>query len=80
MPINEESTVMELLDHHQVELLSAVVFTLAFGLHLARAAMQWSLQIGPHEVPMYVSYMVIVVVGFLTYDFWRKVLNEYEVV
>lgn len=69
---------MELLDHHQVELLSAVVFTLAFGLHLARAVMQWSLQLGPYEIPIYVSYAVIVVVGFLAYDFWRKVLNEYN--
>lgn len=70
---------MELLDHHQVELLSAVIFTLAFVAHLARSLMQWGLQLGPYEVPIYVSYVVVVVVGFLTYDFWRKVLNEYDV-
>ena len=69
---------MELLDH-QVELLSALVFTLAFGLHLARSIMQWSLQLGPYEVPIYVSYAVVVIVGFLTYDFWRKVLKEYDI-
>lgn len=70
---------MELLEHEQVEALSAVVFTLGFAGQLARVVMGWSMQLGPYDVPMYMSYIAIVVAGYLTYEFWRKVFNNYDV-
>ena len=71
---------MELLEHEQVELLSAVVFTYFFVEHLARSVLDSAIVVGELELPIYVSYLTVLVTGFLTYDFWRKVLNEYEVV
>lgn len=70
---------MELLEHEQAELLSAVVFTCLFVEHLARSVLDSAVVVGEFELPIYVSYIAVLVTGFLTYDFWRKVLNEYEV-
>ncbi len=71
---------MELLEHEQVEVLSAVIFTIVFAGHALRAVMGWSLQSGPHNIPMSVSWIAVVVAGVLAYSFWRKVLNEYGII
>lgn len=72
--------IMELLEHKQVEALSAVIFTIVFAGHALRAVMGWSLQSGPYSVPMYVSWIAVLVAGLLAYSFWSKVLDEYEVI
>lgn len=62
--------------HEHAEVLAAVIFTIALALHALRSAMQWSLQLGPHAIPIWVSWLAVIVAGYLTYRFWHKILAE----
>lgn len=58
---------------------AVVVFTLVAGLHLARIAMGWKVIIGESVVaiggtpiPMWVSYLGVMIAGGLAVMLWRE--------
>ncbi|MDY6769244.1 MAG: hypothetical protein SVW02_04015, partial [Candidatus Nanohaloarchaea archaeon] len=61
-------------DH--VEVLAALVFTIAGAVHLVRAAAGWEMQLGPHAVPMWGSWLAVVIAGYLAVHFWRRMVNR----
>lgn len=44
-----------------------VVITLAGLLHLTRAVMSWNLNVGLWQVPVWFSYLVFVILAYLSY-------------
>ena len=48
--------------------ISGLIFIVAAILHLIRAAAGWSLVINGYAVPVGVSWVVVVVIGFLAYQ------------
>lgn len=71
---------MTLFKHNLVDVLALAMFTFVFLAQLVRVAMGWSMQIGPYPVPVFVSYVAILMAGFLTYAFIGKVLSEQGVI
>lgn len=58
---------------------AVVVFTLVAGLHLARIALGWHVIIGESvvavggtSIPMWVSYLGVVIAGGLAVMLWRE--------
>jgi len=49
---------------------SAVIFTIITIVHLLRAVLGWPANIGLWQVPIWVSWIVVVVAGFLAYAAW----------
>ncbi len=60
--------------HENAEVLTAVIFTLVSLTHLVRAASGWDMQVGPYPVPMWLSWLAVVLIGYLAIHFWRKIL------
>lgn len=52
--------------------LIGVIFSLIFILHLARIIFGWSAVIGTVAIPMWVSYVAVVVSAFLLYQIYKK--------
>jgi len=52
-------------------LVSAIVFTLVFLLHVLRLVYGWSAMIGGWTVPIWVSWIGVVVSGFLALEGFR---------
>lgn len=48
--------------------ISGLVFIVAAILHLVRASAGWSLVINGYAVPIYVSWVVVVLIGFMAYQ------------
>ncbi len=61
--------------HEHAEILTAVVVTAAAFLHLLRNLSGWILQVGPYTVPQWISWIAVIVAGYLAYHFWRKILG-----
>ena len=60
---------------NSVNLLTAIVTSFASLLHLYRVVTQSSLILGTWNVPMWLSWFLFVVAGFLAIHFWKNV-NE----
>ena len=58
-------------------LVSAIVFALVFLLHVLRLVYGWSAMIGGWTVPIWVSWIGVVVSGFLAFEGFR-LRNERE--
>jgi len=67
---------MNFLDQEDVEALSAIVFTIVFVEHSARSITGSNAFIGGQEISIFISYLAVILTGFLAFDFWRKVLEE----
>jgi len=52
-------------------LVAAIVFTLVFLLHVLRLVYGWSAMIGGWTVPIWVSWIGVVVSGFLAFEGFR---------
>ena len=61
---------MCLLTNKQAHTLTATLFTIISVLHLTRVAKGWDAVIAGWQVPMWVSWVAIVVAGYLAYHFW----------
>lgn len=48
-------------------LASGLIFLLVFILHGLRIIFGWHAEIGGWEVPIYISWIVVVIVGYLSY-------------
>jgi len=55
------------MDKNSYFQLSSLVFLLAGALHLWRALQGWDLMLGPHLIPMWISWVVVVLAGALAY-------------
>lgn len=60
-------------DHANIEAAVAVIFSVVFGLHLTRSVAGWSMQFGPYNVPMWASWISLLIAGSLAYHFWGRV-------
>ena len=51
---------------------AAVIFTLVFVLHGLRVIRGWEAVIGGFMVPMWASYLAVVIAGVMAYFGWKK--------
>ena len=58
------------LNKKQVLGVSAAVFTLVSLFHAVRLLAGWRVQLGPYEIPLWVSGFGLVVAGYLAYRMW----------
>lgn len=47
--------------------MTGVIFGVVALFHLVRVFLGWSVNIGPYNIPMWVSFIGLVVAGFLSY-------------
>ena len=52
-------------------LITAVLFTIIFVLHLARIAYGWEVIMGSFEIPMWFSWGALFISGALAYNGWK---------
>ncbi len=50
---------------------SGLIFTVICLVHAARVVQGWALSIGTWDAPMTLSYVAIVLAGFLAYSAWK---------
>lgn len=58
---------------NNVNLLAAILTSVASLIHLYRGVTQSSLILGAWNVPMWLSWFLFVVAGFLAIHFWKNV-------
>ncbi|MEK9178200.1 MAG: hypothetical protein AAB801_00290 [Patescibacteria group bacterium] len=46
---------------------SGIIFGVVAFFHLLRLVLGWSVNIGPYNIPMWASYLGVVVAGYLSY-------------
>ena len=61
---------------HEVEVLTAVVVSLAFLLHFYRVVTQKALTLGTWVVPMWLSYLAVIVTLTIIYFHWKAILGK----
>ena len=64
-----------MLDKNQTLKLASVIFGIVALLHLLRSLLGWSLIIESYNVPLYFSYIAVIVTGYLSwqmYDLSKK--------
>ena len=54
------------------ELIAGVIFTIVAVVHLFRIAQGWDITIGSWVVPMWISWIALVVAGFLAFEGLRR--------
>ena len=59
------------MDKNQSLMLAAVVFGVIALLHLARAILGWEAVIGSFNVPLYFSYIAVIVFGYLSWHMYN---------
>ena len=59
------------MDQKQFSLVAGVIFAAVTLLHICRVALGWQVVIGEHSVPMWFSWIAIIVVGGLSYTALR---------
>ena len=57
-------------------LFAAIVFTIAFICHLARAILQLPITVGDWNFPMWISYLAIVVTFVLGVFYWKEAIRK----
>ena len=59
------------MDKNQSLKLASVVFGIVAFLHLLRSVFSWPMVLGNFNVPLYVSYIVVIVAGYLSWHMWN---------
>lgn len=59
------------MDKNQSLILSAVIFGIIAILHLLRVIFGWQASIAGINVPLYISYIAIVIAGYLTWHMYK---------
>jgi len=59
------------MDKNTSLLLAAVVFGIIGFLHLLRSLFSWQLVIDNFNVPLYVSYVAVIVLGYLSWSMYK---------
>ena len=65
------------MDKNQLLLIASVIFGVVGFLHLLRSIFGWEAAIGNFNVPLYFSYVAIVVAAYLSFSMYKasKVKN-----
>ena len=58
------------MDKNQSLMLASVIFGIVALLHLLRSIFQWRVSIGLFTVPMYWSYIGIIIAGYLAWHMY----------
>ena len=59
------------MDKNKSLLIAAVVFGLVGFLHLLRSLLGWQLILGNFNIPLYVSYIAVIVAGYLSWNMYN---------
>ena len=59
------------MDKNKYLLIASVIFGVIGVLHLLRAIFSWEANIGNFNVPLYFSYIVVVVAGYLSWHMYK---------
>ena len=58
------------MDKNQSLMLAAIVFSLMALLHLLRSIFSWTASIANFNVPVYYSYIAVIVLGYLAWQMY----------
>ncbi len=58
------------MDKNQSLMIASVVFGLIALVHLVRAVLQWQASIGTFSVPVWLSYVAVIVAGYLAWNMY----------
>lgn len=58
------------MDKNQSLMVAAVIFGLIAVLHLLRSIFSWTARISNFDVPLWLSYIVVVVAGYLAWSMY----------
>lgn len=59
------------MDKNKLLLVAAVIFGIVGFLHLLRSIFSWEAAIGGFNVPLYFSYIAVVVAGYLSFSMYK---------
>jgi len=62
---------MKMLDKKQFLTLAAVIFGIVALLHLLRSIFSWSLVVENFSVPLYFSYIAVIILGYLSWQMYN---------
>ena len=62
---------MKMLDKKQFLTLAAVIFGIVALLHLLRSIFSWSLVVENFSVPLYFSYVVVIILSYLSWQMYN---------
>ena len=60
------------MDKNQSLLIASVIFGIIALLHLLRSIFSWQLVIGNFNVPLYFSYIIVIVFGYLAWHIYGE--------
>jgi len=59
------------MDKNKSLLLASIVFGVIGFLHLLRSIFSWDLVLSNFKIPLYVSYVVVIVAGYLSWSMYK---------
>tara|TARA_Y100000310_G_scaffold342435_1_gene445694 strand:- start:5384 stop:5575 length:192 start_codon:yes stop_codon:yes gene_type:complete len=59
------------MDKNQSLLIASVVFGIVGFLHLLRSVFSWEMVISNFNVPLYFSYIAVIVLGYLSWSMYK---------
>ena len=59
------------MDKNQSLQLAAVIFGIIALLHLLRSILSWPARIADFDLPLWLSYIAVVVAGYLSWHMWN---------
>ncbi len=62
---------MKAINRKTFSLVTGAIFSVVAVLHLLRAVLGWNVVIGTFSVPMWMSWIVVVMAGFMAYTAFR---------
>ena len=60
------------MDKDDLLLIGAFIFALVAFMHLLRSIMRWSVTVGSFKIPVYISYAVVLVFGYLSWEMYSN--------
>jgi hypothetical protein len=59
------------MDKNKLLLIASIIFGIIGFLHLLRSLFSWQLVIGNFSVPLYFSYVAVIVAGYLSWNMYN---------
>lgn len=59
------------MDKNKSLLLASIVFGVVGLLHLLRSIFSWDLVLSNFKIPLYVSYVIVIVAGYLSWSMYK---------
>lgn len=60
------------MDKDDLLLIGAFFFALIAFMHLLRSVMRWSVTVGSFNIPAYLSYAVVLVFGYISWEMYSS--------